>query len=88
MDVASGYFNTVVVTEQGSAFMVGHCKYRSYYTHIEGLSSRTPAWNLDLPGRAVKCWAHKNNSLAYVSVEDDAGVQTMYSGVDFVDQYE
>ena len=68
--------------------MVGHCKNRSYYTHIEGLSTRSPAWNLDLPGRAIKCWAHKNNSVAWVLVEDDAGVQKVYSGCDFVDHYE
>ena len=40
MDVGAGYFNTIIVTESGSAYMVGLDKYRSYYDHIDGIMTR------------------------------------------------
>lgn len=88
VDVAAGYFNTIVVTEQGNAYAVGCDKYRSYYTHIEGILDRKPAYQIDLPGRAVKCWASKDSSVGWILVEEDSGLMKMYSGTEFVDQYE
>jgi alpha-tubulin suppressor-like RCC1 family protein len=88
VDVAAGYFHTLAVTEGGSAYAVGLDKYRSYYTHIEGILDRKPAYQIELPGRAVACWAHKTTSVAWFAVEDDAGGRKMYSGCEFVDHYE
>ena len=86
IDVAQGYFYTIVVTEQGYAYAVGHDKYRSYYE--SNLHARTPAYQIELPGRATKCWGTKANSVAFIEVEDAAGEKKYYSGVEFVDFYE
>ena len=88
VDVAAGYFYTIVVTEQGNAYAVGCDKYRSYYTHIEGILDRKPAYQIELPGRAIKCWASKSSSNGYILVEEDSGQTKVYSGTEFVDQYE
>ena len=88
MDVAAGYFFTIVVTEQGLAYAVGCDKYRSYHTHIQGIMDRKPAYQIELPGHAIKCWASKDSTNGFILVEEDSGMSKVYSGVEFVDQYE
>ena len=88
VDVAAANFFTVVVTEQGLAYAVGHCRYRSHYAHIPGLDARQPAYQLDLPGRATKCFGTKPYSMAFVQVEDDAGGKAVYAGHEFLSMYE
>ena len=84
--MAQAGFFTVVITESGSCFGVGHDKYRSYYGGE--VEVRKPAYHIDLPGRATKCWATKANSVVYVEIEDDGGNKKMFSGCEFVDMYE
>lgn len=42
---------------------------------------------VELPGRALKVWAHKTYSICWVLVEDDSGMMKMYGGCDFVNCY-
>ena len=85
IDVAAGFYMTVVVTEQGCAYAVGHDKYRSHYEHIDGVGDRKPAYQIELPGRALKAWCNLGSSNAWILVEEDSGATRMYSGTEFVD---
>ena len=85
IDVAAGFYMTVVVTEQGCAYAVGHDKYRSHYEHIDGVGDRKPAYQIELPGRALKVWCNLGSSNAWILVEEDSGATRMYSGTEFVD---
>ena len=90
VDVAAGYFYTVVVTEYGSAFAVGHDRARVDYSYEGGeqvWQERRPAYQIDLPGRATKCWAHQHQSIAWIEVEEDSGGRKYYAGCEFVDHY-
>ena len=87
VDMAAGYFYTVVVTEQGKAFAVGleakRTKLRSR-SHPNQASERKPAYEIKLPGKAIKCWANKWNSISYVQIVDDQGKKRVFSGCEFI----
>ena len=91
VDVAAGFFFTVVVTEQGSAYAVGHdlakrSRRPRYMMNMPGQEEekRRKAYKIELPGRALKCWGHKKMSYAFIQIEDQTdGCKKMFSGCEF-----
>lgn len=89
IDVAAGGYTTVVVTEQGNCWMSGYCKQRRCYGDNDETEHQIkPPYQIDLPGKALKCWTNKTSSHAYVLFEDESGAKKIYSGVEYLNHYD
>ena len=75
------------MTEQGEAWGAGHDWMRSIFAHKgPQYITREPAYKLEIPGRAIKCWANKYFAMGFVEVEDNEGHTRVFSGNEILQQ--
>ena len=88
IDVAAGKFMTIVVTESGHTYAVGRDTIRlreSYnrYNNQPIEQDHRPAYKVEHPGHALKCWANTTQTICYLMVEDEEGSREILSGAEY-----